>query len=376
MRDRLRFGEGSIHELTSALQSLDIEKLMLVVDRPAYSASGAQPIVDRMLPNYDVRVYADFAWNPKVEDVERGVRLFCEFRPQALVAIGGGSAIDMAKLIGFCGRQNTPAKACVLGRLDHPADGSPLIAIPTTAGTGSEATHFAVVYVDKKKYSLAHDSMLPVVAIVDPVLTYSLPAQVTAATGLDALCQAIESIWAVDATDQSMNWAIEALTLANQHLEEAVNRPSPIARRAMSRAAYLAGQAINVTRTTAPHALSYALTTHFQVPHGIAVALTLADFLAFNSQVDTQTCTDSRGPSAVRQRIDRIVEILGGDVAGSQQRLWKIAENIGCPTRLGQVGVREDDLYWLASEVNLQRLANNPRVIDTRSLQQILQARF
>ena len=321
--------------------------------------------------------FSEFKLNPKIEDVEQGIKLFRQARPEVMLAIGGGSAIDMAKLVAYCGSQTESARECIVGSVAKAIAGPPTIAIPTTSGTGSEATQFAVVYVEQKKYSLSHPSLIPSVAIMDPCLTFSLPRSITAASGMDALCQGIESMWAVDASDESLKHAQQAVELANNYLVDAVRSGAPQARRAMSNAAYLAGQAINHTRTTAPHALSYSMTIHFGVPHGFAVALTLADFLEFNSQVDDSTCTDPRGPAAVQQRIQRIVSALGTDsVAAAQQRLWGIAAAVDCPIRLSQVGIRHSDIPMLASDVNLQRLANNPRKIDNSSLMQLLSDRF
>ena len=185
-----------------------------------------------------------------------------------------------------------------------------MIAIPTTAGTGSEATHFAVVYVDGEKYSLAHPYLVPAYAVIDPLLTYSLPAGVTAASGLDAFCQAIESIWAVGATDVSHTFATEAARLAVQHLRAAVQNPTDTARAGMCRAAHLSGKAINISKTTAPHALSYVLTAEYGLAHGVAVALTLAPMLQYNAQVTAIDCADPRSAIAEETTMKRILVAL------------------------------------------------------------------
>jgi alcohol dehydrogenase class IV len=158
--------------------------------------------------------------------------------------------------------------------------GKPLIAIPTTSGTGTEATCFAVVYIDKTKYSLKHSSILPDYTIIDPTLTHAMPPLVTAATGMDALAQAIESYWGVKSTHESQAYAREAITLTLAYLKAACQNEVE-ARDAMSRAANLAGKAINLTETTACHAVSYPITSYFNVPHGHAVALTLASMFGY-----------------------------------------------------------------------------------------------
>lgn len=233
-----------------------------------------------------------------------------------------------------------------------------------------------MVYIDGEKYSLADSRLLPTVAVLDWTLTSSLPAGITAATGLNALCQLIESMWSVAANEDSMRDAEAALKLAIEHLPTAVNAPSPEARRGMSRAAYLAGRAINQTKTTAPHALPYTLTKHHDVPHGFAVALTLPTLFRYNAKVEDDNCNDPRGAAAVRGRIDRIVRTIGCDsVDDAVSRFHECVRQIGAPSELSDVGVAsESAMRSIAESVNQQRLRNNPRSIDTQQIVQLLQA--
>jgi alcohol dehydrogenase class IV len=314
--------------------------------------------------------------NPKLEDVQRGIEVYRNFEPDVVIALGGGTAIDLAKLIGTLSVQKGAERSkcsrdIAMGVAAIEVEGKPMIAIPTTAGTGSEATHFAVVYVDGEKYSVAHPSMLPDYAIVDPTLTESLPKRITAATGLDALCQAIESIWAVAATEESMGYAQEAARLAFDHLAAAVNAPTPEARRAMCRASHLAGKAINITKTTAPHALSYFLTSRYGVPHGMAVATTLRAMLAFNADVTDNDCVDPRGATAVRERIARILNVLGTDcIDEACSAISSLLSQVECPT-LKEIVVN-GDLMAVVDSANIERLSNNPRRVSREKLIEVL----
>lgn len=365
--------EGAVQQLKELLEDLNGQRIFFVADKPAFELSGAAEALEEYLNNYRVIWFSDFELNPKIEDAEQGIALFRDNLPDVVVGLGGGSAMDMAKLISGCGVQGgQPVDYITEGRnLDQQPP--PMIAIPTTSGTGSEATHFAVVYVNGQKFSLAHPFLLPDHALVDPRLTYSLPTRTTAACGLDALCQSVESVWAVGATDQSIEYALKGLQLALDHLEIAVNNPNPKARMAMARAAHLSGKAINISKTTAPHAVSYGITTGYQVPHGMAVALTLGTFLDYNYRVDKASCTDPRGPASVKRRIDRILKVLGdGSMEQAQSRLRSLLEDIDAPGRLREVGVQKNDLPDLASKVNVERLSNNPRSIDVEGLSNIL----
>ncbi len=373
----VRFRAGAVQDVAEILDDLQIARLMLVLDRPAWSLSGAEAVLGQSLKQWQVVTLDEFQLNPKLEDIQRGVALFREHRPQAVVAIGGGSAIDVAKIVGSCGANEASPRDYISGKRALNVEGPPLIAVTTTAGTGSEATHFAVAYIEGKKYSLAHQFLLPKYVILDPALTYSLPAGITVASGLDALCQAIESMWAVGATDESFAYASQAMQLAIENLPIAASRATHESRRAMLQAAHLAGQAINIGKTTAPHAVSYAFTSRYGVPHGIAVALTLAPFLRYNSEVDDTNCLDRRGPQHVRQRTDRIVQGLGGvNVADACKRWEAMLTQLSCPTRLRDARIQIEDLPMLADEVNAERVANNPRRVDRAALLDLLSSSY
>lgn len=362
------------------LKSLCVERLFLVVDELAYRASGAESVLESCFQKYATARFNRFELNPKLEDVLRGVAIYREFEPDIVIAIGGGTAIDLAKLISSFAAQIGASQPSLLrdiatGFASIEVIGKPIVAIPTTAGTGSEATHFAVVYVDGEKYSVAHPSLLPNFAVVDATLTESLSKQMTAASGLDALCQAIESIWAVAATEESLIYAQEAAYLAFNNLAIAVNAPTPEARRAMCRASHLAGKAINITKTTAPHALSYYLTTRYGVPHGVAVATTLPIMLAFNAGVTDDDCSDPRGAVAVRERIARISEALSTDcVDNACSAFANLQVQVGCP-RLEEI-IARDDLIGFVDSANIQRLSNNPRRTSRQQLIDVLSVGF
>ena len=249
-------------------------------------------------------------------------------------------ALDTGKLVNLLAAQEGPAEVIVRGRTPAARAGLPLIALPTTAGSGSEATHFGVVYADKIKYSVASPFMLPDVSVVDPDLTMSVSPRQTAISGMDAFAQAVESSWSIHSTEASRQDARRAVQLALAHLPCAVTAPTLQHRRAMSKAAYLAGRAINVTRTTAPHAVSYPLTAHFGYPHGHAVALTLGEFLVYNSRVSDDDVTDPRGTSHVRRVVDELVQMLGCETAEEgRERVRAMMRAIGLATELSALGI-------------------------------------
>ncbi|MBS3127842.1 phosphonoacetaldehyde reductase [Candidatus Woesearchaeota archaeon] len=361
------------------------KKIFLVSGKGSYIKSGAQAILGDILSRYDVFHFNDFGINPKAEEIVKGIKELDKSRCELIIAVGGGSVIDTAKSINILaankeshtGNLAEDILGYISGKKKITSKGKLLIAIPTTSGSGSEATKFAVIYIEKTKYSLEHEFMLPDHAIVDPQFTMSLPKAITASTGMDALCQAIESYWSVSSTDESRRYAKKAIKIALKNLEKAVNHPSEGSRDAMSKAAHLAGKAINISKTTACHAISYPITSYFNVPHGHAVALTLASMLIYNSQVAEDDLSDNRGVAYVRKVIDELAELIGTkNVEDAAKRMTELMEKIGLKTRLGELGIRNEDNIdiIIKNGFNPSRVKNNPRILTEESLRGILES--
>lgn len=348
-----------IDALRMVVERVGAKRVFLVTGGASYVSIG--PLILPSFAGLEVERFSDFAPNPALIDVEKGIARYRAFKPDCVVAIGGGSVIDMAKSINLLAVQKGAPAPYVAGTAKIERRGMPLVAIPTTAGSGSEATQFAVVYIGSKKYSLDHEYILPDYSIADPACTYSLPPSVTAASGLDALCQGIESYWSVRSTDESRGYAREAISLALAHLRGAV-RDEKLAREGMMRAAHLAGKAINISRTTASHALSYPLTAHFGIPHGHAVALSIGQLFIFNSNVTATECNDPRGEQHVRDTLSQLTTLLGATSAEDAAKVLEtLVRDVGLATHLADLGVEEKDFPRILSEVSEQRAANNPR---------------
>lgn len=366
--------DDALTEVATIWDELAPERVFFVVDERAYANSGARSIMSPWLKSINLTTFSGFEPNPKLEDVQAGVDLFRSADPDLVVALGGGTAIDLAKMIATFASSQANLRELATGLAPITGRSVPLVVIPTTAGTGSEATHFAVVYVDGQKYSVADSCMLPDYVLIDPKLTYSLPASMTSSTGLDAFCQAIESIWAVQSTDQSFEYATAAVRLCLKHLLPAVHNPTAKARLGMCRASHLAGKAINISKTTLPHAISYAITSTYRIPHGQAVALTLSSALAFNAGVTQNDCNDPRGVKHVIDRLHWIQHLLGTssiDAACAELRHFIAAT--GNAASLIDAGIRNHlELQRIAEQVNAVRLANNPRTGTQADLVHIL----
>ncbi|MDR3211969.1 MAG: phosphonoacetaldehyde reductase [Planctomycetota bacterium] len=359
-----KVGYGALGEALTVLEGLNYRKVLLVATPSAwkrFNARGQQPF----FPGRECRFFADFNPNPSFPEIEAGCRVYREFKPDLLVAIGGGSPIDVAKSI----------KALAHTREDFPperpeeikasGEGPPLVAIATTAGSGSEATRFAVFYLGERKQSLAHPSLRPEMAVVDPEMTRELPPDITAATGFDALSQAVESHWSPHATPESREFSRQAIRSILPNIYNAVHTPDPQNRLAMANAAYLAGKAINLTRTGIPHALAYHLTKRYGLPHGQAVALTLPYFFAINSQPEARAVSDAmeRERTAVMQEI---FTLLGQDNPEDTAFFWRhLLASCGLAATLREAGLEKpEQVAELVASINPSRLGSNPVVVE------------
>lgn len=365
-------GSHAIERLPEILRSFSPKRVFVVSGKASFEQSGAKKALDHLLDPKQVIRFSDFSPNPKLEDIARGIEAFQTAQPDIVISIGGGSVIDTAKTINALSHHAAPWERYIVGQTPLSSPGVPLIAIPTTAGAGSEATHFAVVYIDHVKHSLAHASMLPQVAIIDPTLTYSLPPEITASTGADALCQAIESLWSVHSTQESMLYAQQSLDLCVQSLWATVHQPTPETRHAMSLAAFNAGQAINISKTTACHALSYPLTSRFGITHGQAVILTLPGILRHNFSVSHKNLNDPRGAAHVRRAIESVFnafQVTG--IEEAEHRLNTYITSLGLANRLSDFGISKDHIDGILSEASIERMKNNPRTLSALEAKQL-----
>lgn len=235
----------------------------------------------------------------------------------------------------------------------------PLAAIPTTSGTGSEATHFAVVYLEGKKYSLAHPAILPDYVVLDPGLTEGMSSYLTACTAMDALCQAIESFWSVNATEESTVFSRRGVELAIKYIKKAVLNPDRESREALQQAAYYAGKGINLAKTTAAHAFSYYLTSEYGIPHGQAVGLLMGWVFQNNLGVNEDNCIDPRGSEYVKNRLAELCEMLNiKNPAEAEEFFTGLMEDLSLDST--EFVLDAETKTELFKAVNRERLNNNP----------------
>ena len=278
--------------------------------------------------------------------------MFRENSCNAIVSVGGGSAIDVAKCIKlYCNmNDNVPYL-----EQEIVANDIPFGVVPTTAGTGSEATRFAVIYYNGEKQSVAHESCIPDTVLFDTSVLDSLPVYQKKVTMMDAFCHGVESYWSVNSTDESKAFSREALELVLKNMDSYLLSEKEAGRQ-MLKAAYIAGKAINITQTTAGHAMCYKLTGFYDIPHGHGAALCVAKLWPYMIN-HTEKCVDSRGREYLSGVFDELAKVLGEDSAlGAADKFQRIVDKLGLTAPMAEKG----DYKMLKVSVNPVRLKNNP----------------
>ena len=374
MKQKVLVGSTHLPTLVSFLKNKKIQRILLVTGKSSFSDSSARALLEPHLRGFKVSRFCEFSSNPKIEDVLEGIRVYHRNNCQAIIAVGGGSVLDMAKLIKAY-RDSTKDIPAQVIRNDVGLGSIPLVALPTTAGSGSEATEFAVVYIGNKKYSVSNKLLQPNLVFLVPEFTLSTTAYLTAITGMDALTQAIESFWSVNSTETSREYSREALRNIWRNLPLAVHENDSKAKSELMNAAHLAGKAINIAKTTAAHAISYSLTTYHGVPHGHAVAMTIGFFSRYNSHLTDMDCNDARGASHVRAVFSEIREITGED--DLEKALNSFIIGIGLDLSIPQnTDSVDSDIAKIIANINAQRMKNNPRLVRGADLESMLKKLF
>ncbi|WP_424765569.1 iron-containing alcohol dehydrogenase family protein [Paenibacillus sp. sgz302251] len=358
---RIEFGYGKAAGLGKRLRQLRAGSVFLVSDKGVESAGLLTGLTESLQASgihYDV--HTDVEPDPSLDTVNRGAEAFRAKRYDCIVAVGGGSSIDTAKGIRilaanggsiseYAGIERVPAASTV-----------PLVAVPTTAGTGSEVTMFGVYsdWANNVKVTVTSPHMAPSIALVDAELTMRLPAAMTAASGIDALAHGIEALFSVRARPSSDVLAKEGIAAVSSCLRRAVQNGSDVeARIGMAHGSLLAGMAFNNAFLGLAHAIGSALSGHCHVPHGIAIGLLLPHVVAFN----TSACPDKA--AIIAGLMSSGEERHRHDPSEAASAVAKLVREIGLPLCLREVGVPEKKLPEIARDAFKSGMMRfNPRV--------------
>ena len=308
--------------------------------------------------------FSDFQPNPLYESVVEGVRIFRDENCDSIIAVGGGSAMDVAKCVKLYATQPGNGDDGEWLKQQIAPNSIPFLAMPTTAGTGSEATRYAVIYYLGEKQSITSESFIPGTVLMDPSALKTLPLYQRKATMCDALCHAIESFWSVNSTEESKEYAKAAIQGVLGNMEGYLSNTEQ-GNTGMLMAAHAAGRAINITQTTAGHAMCYKITSLFGCAHGHAAIL--CDRVLYPWMIkNTDKCIDARGAEYLKKTLDEIGCALGAENAENA------AEKLEGIFRILELTIPEAtaaQFETLKGSVNPVRLKNHPVKLDLDNIE-------
>jgi len=282
---RVVFGVDALFRLPE----MAIGQRLLLITTPGFVKRGVADKVKEIMAARIIHVHDDIQPNPDLDHLDRCGKTLKPLGIDGIIALGGGSVMDSAKALAMLlgGDPALTLDANLRGSMAAPERALPIIAVPTTAGTGSEVTPFATIWdhAAAQKYSILGPHLRPQIALLDPKLTLGLPTEVTVSTALDAISQAFESYWGRASNAVTEAWAGHAFRLGLESLPQIVANPDSLVDRGqMMAASLLAGMAISHTRTAIAHSISYPITARFGLPHGFACSFTLPAILEFNAE--------------------------------------------------------------------------------------------
>ncbi|TYS17061.1 iron-containing alcohol dehydrogenase [Rossellomorea vietnamensis] len=371
-------GWGSLEQLVPEVQKYAPEKILVVTDPLLADIGLAKRVTDPLEENgFNVTLYTEVVPEPPLETGEKLVSFTREGKFELVIGVGGGSAMDLAKLAAvMAAHEGTAADYLNLSgtkQVEH--KGLPKILIPTTSGTGSEVTNISVLSLESTKDVVTHDYLLADVAIVDPELTVSVPPKVTAATGIDALTHAVEAYVSVNASPTSDGLALQAIRLIARSIRTAVkDGENKQARIDMSHGSYIAGLAFFNAGVAGVHALAYPLGGQFHISHGESNAVLLPYVMGYIRK----SCTT---------RMADILNALGGnslylsdDEASYKcvEELVRLVKDVGIPQALSEFDIPESALESLTQDGVKQKrlLARSPLPLGEEDIRKIYRSAF
>lgn len=345
------FGPGARKELPEVLTRMGVKKALVTSDKGLIKVGTTKmvtDVLDEMGFPYDI--YSEIKPNPTVTNVKQGVEAFKASGADCIIAIGGGSSMDTAKGIGIVA--NNPEFGDIVsleGCAPTKNKSVPIIALPTTAGTGAEVTiNYVIIDEERQAKMVCVDpNDIPAVAIVDPELMYSLPKGLTAATGMDALTHAIEGYITKGAWIMSDMYELQAIKMIAENLPIAVEEPTnPAGREGMALAQYIAAQAFSNVGLGLVHGMAHPMGSLHDIPHGVANALLLPTIMEFNMP----TRIEKYGIIAQHMGVDTTGMTPEEAAQAAVDAVRELSIRVGIPQHLSEIGITEADIPALAAQ--------------------------
>lgn len=371
------FGEYARKEIAKEINKRHFTKALLVTDKDLMNCGVVQKIEEVLLANMTpYEIDDEVKPNPTIENVKQGLEIFRNSGSDFILAVGGGSVIDTAKAIAVVATNPQNEDVVSLEGVDQSTNAPiPLIAVPTTAGTGSETTMDYVITntLEKRKMACMDSKVVPVAAIVDTEIMASLPLKLTAATAMDALTHAIESYLSLGAFSFSEMLSLKAVNLIADNFLKVIADPSDLAiRKELAIAQYMAGMSFTNVGLGIVHSMAHPLSAFYDIPHGVANALILPYVLEYNAEACSAKMIE------LAKAFD---PAFSGDEKASTkycvERIRQFNEAAGLPQVLSEIGVKEEDYDALAESAYADAATpDNPRKVSVEILKLLYQKMY
>ncbi len=363
---------SSFNELKLLLDQ-NFNKILLICGENSFKKSGAEKLLKNLLIKKKTDIYYKKSYYPELEELKLIITKIKNFSPDLILAVGGGSVLDYAKTANAL-VESENIKEEIKNSNYKIKKFTKIAAIPTTAGSGAEVTSNSVIYIDKIKYSVEASELRPDFFFLIPELVISGSNKIKSSAGFDAIAQAIESLISKKSNDKSVSFARRSLEISLKYYLEFLNNPNIENTSAMCMAANLSGEAISISKTTAPHAVSYPFTSIYNISHGHAVSLTLNKFLEFNfKNMSSANCNfDLNERFKILFKTSQTKDFYSFD-----KYLRNLKKNANLESDFEKLGVNIiKDYDQIISGVNIMRLSNNPIDLKPEDLKKIIQNKF
>tara|TARA_Y100001958_G_C21244327_1_gene573507 strand:- start:2671 stop:3768 length:1098 start_codon:yes stop_codon:yes gene_type:complete len=361
---------NSLQDIKNFISDNAFKKIFILCGKKSFSTSGAELFFKENLKKKEVKVYYKLSEIPILEELLEIIREIKKFKPNLILAVGGGTVIDYAKISNVIESEDNLKNFIINYSYPVKKRFTKLAVIPTTAGSGAEVTSNAVIYVDKVKYSFESELLIPDNFFLIPNFLVSAPNKIKASAGFDAIAQALESLVSKKSNIQSLEFAKKSLRISLNSYISFLDSPNLKNATEMSLAANFAGRAINISKTTAPHAVSYPFTSLFDISHGHAVGLFFEKFFEFNFN----NINKSNTSFDLNKRFKLIFDLLDvGNIDDFKSKIILIKKKAKLEDDLKILKINiKKDLEEIIKGINLLRLGNNPVKIDEKEISNIL----
>jgi alcohol dehydrogenase class IV len=361
---------NSIHDIKNFIGDKSFKRIFLLCGKKSFVNSGAERFFNELIKKKELKIFYKKSKLPRLEELLEIVEQIKKFKPDLILAVGGGSVIDYAKIANVIDIRPDLSRLIVSYSYPYKKKYTKLAAVPTTAGSGAEVTSNAVIYVEGVKYSFESELLIPDYFFLVPEFLSSASSQIKASAGFDAIAQALESLLSKKSNDESVKYASKSLNISLKSFLSFLENSNSKNSAEMIIASNLAGKAINISKTIAPHAVSYPFSSLYKIGHGHSVSLFFEEFMKFNYE----NLNKSKTSFDLKKRFDLIFSLF--DISNINEFNSKIS-------LIKKKANLEDDLTKLNVDIlknseviikgiNMLRLGNNPVEIDEKNIYKIM----